>query len=531
MRAETPKGAPIQMTTTEQNLTPEEELSAKLAAAEAELAALKATLALKPSKPPKADLSKLKRNNAGERFGNVELGKVPNPKWNGVNPATKYIDGDIFYFRCRSFVSIEDGRPLTERKQQKIKIARRDDRDFRSERSSALDVLADEKRAEILKWEAAALDDDDEATPQGDISVADFFNDVFLPDWRLLVANGQRAAITLATYENYWKGWLKEHFEKGSKTLKNYKAKTGRKFLETLRRQDGTSYNENTLRKVHSIARGIFQYAVEKNLIDHNVWKDISLATIPCKSAEQGVAYTEKEVEAFITNLNQDIKGLKDNGYGLTDYSVRAAQVALALGFWAGLRPSETVALRWENVDVVRGTITVCESIVAGVHAGRTKTGVDRVVPYLSGLAPILRRWKAENGNPTSGFVLQGHKSHGNVGAINLKNLADHIIYPNCKKNGLGELWKGNAFYALRRGCGTLLAEHGATAEEGSKFLGNTIDVFESNYLIDRGVLGARAAEKYEQNKQREAERNAEQEAERGVTESQKQLSELGLIQ
>ena len=172
------------------------------------------------------------------------------------------------------------------------------------------------------------------------------------------------------TYESYWKGFLAGHFN-GSKTLKNYRAYIGRQFLEFLHKPDGTTYGENTIYKIHSTASGIFTDAVEREYIDHNPWRDIPRKKMPKISAEKGVAYTETQVETMIANLDADLGGRSDD-------SVRAAQVALALGFWAGLRPSEMIALKWENVDVDMGTIKVCESVVtARIRTGRrpTKTG------------------------------------------------------------------------------------------------------------------------------------------------------------
>jgi hypothetical protein len=44
----------------------------------------------------------------------------------------------------------------------------------------------------------------------------------------------------------------------------------------------------------------------------------------------------------------------------------------------------------------------------------------------------------------------------------------------------------GYAFYALRRGFGTLLVHDGWSAEEVSKALGNSIDVVMPYYFVDK---------------------------------------------
>jgi integrase len=184
--------------------------------------------------------------------------------------------------------------------------------------------------------------------------------------------------------------------------------------------------------------------------------------------------------------------------------------------------------LQWSNVDVDAGTLKVCESIVEGVHAKRTKTNEDRIVTYLEPLVPILREWHARNGKPKSGFVIKGQTSGG---PLDLNRVADRIIYPVCEHCGLGKRWKGTAFYGLRRGCGTLLVQTGSSIEQGAKFLGNTAAVFEENYWVDKGEMAAQASDNYT----RDRRARLEKESKRQEEEQQKQLTnglaELGLAE
>ncbi len=137
--------------------------------------------------------------------------------------------------------------------------------------------------------------------------------------------------------------------------------------------------------------------------------------------------------------------------------------------------------MKFENVDVDAGRLTVCESIVNHVHADRTKTDEDRVVTYLEPLVPILRAWKAKNGS-----------------------------------------------------CGTLLVETGSSCEQGAKFLGNTSDVFEKNYWVDKGEMAAQASGNYKRNrraKQARLEEESEQQEERQQKQLRGNLASLGLAE
>jgi integrase len=83
-------------------------------------------------------------------------------------------------------------------------------------------------------------------------------------------------------------------------------------------------------------------------------------------------------------------------------------------------------------------------------------------------------------GRPESGWVFPNRDGN----PINMNTLGDRIIRPNCETNGMNR--DGYAFYALRRGFGTLLVHDGWSAEEVSKALGNSIDVVMPYYFVDK---------------------------------------------
>jgi integrase len=448
--------------------------------------------------------------------------------------------GTKFYFRCRSFVNIATGQLYVnkkgeqERGQQKLLLATQDSSQYKNLKSSALHVKAGEIRRSIIAWEEAALNGQTVAgdgtvpapfepiAPNGDITIAEFFEKVFIPAKRGLKDSGKLAAITFETYQNYWDLFLKKHLNH-QQTFRNYSAWKGQSWLENLRKDDGSLYGENTIRKIRSVATAIFEEAKERGFIDnnvppkHNPWKDIKQAKLPSVPTEQGIAYTESEVETIIRNLDTEL-GSNKHGVKARDANIRNAQIALLLGFFAGLRPSETAALRWENVDVLKGTLKVCESVVEGVHAKRTKTSENRVVTYLEPLVPVLQAWHKQQGSPKSGLVIHKNGEH-----VSLRHLSDEIIKPSCEKHGLR--WEG--YYGARRGCGTLLVQTGSSCEQGGKFLGNTPEVFRAHYWIDKGEASAEAADNYRQHRLAKAQ---QAQVAQGLTEDRKLQGELAAL-
>jgi hypothetical protein len=168
--------------------------------------------------------------------------------------------GTKFYFRCRSFVNIATGQLYVnkkgeqERGQQKVLLATRDTSLYKNLRSSALHVKAGEIRRSIIAWEEAALNGQvvagdgtvpappvEPIAPNGDITIAEFFEKVFIPAKRGLKDSGKLAAVTFATYGHYWNLYLKAHFN-GVQTFRNYSAWKGQTWLENLKKDDGTLY-------------------------------------------------------------------------------------------------------------------------------------------------------------------------------------------------------------------------------------------------------------------------------------------------
>src|SRR5579863_7275244 len=289
-------------------------------------------------------------------------------------------DGTKFYLRVRSFVDITTGEtPLIDRKtkqplvdetgqpqrrQQKSLLATRDDRTYTSLKSKNLAIKVAELRSRIIAWEEAAVNGQTVSgdgtisqapapvAPNGDKTISAFFTETFIPAKRGLRDSGKLAAVTFETYQNYWDLFLSKHFN-GTLTFRNYTAWKGQSWLENLRKDDGSLYGENTIRKIRSVATAIFEEAKERGFLDsnnpprHNFWKDIKQAKLPSVPTEQGIAYTESEVETIIRNLDAERGDTSKPGLEARDANIRNAQIALLLGFFAGLRPSETAALRW----------------------------------------------------------------------------------------------------------------------------------------------------------------------------------------
>ena len=379
--------------------------------------------------------------------------------------ATGYVfeKNGAFHLRAYSTVQIANGQPLkldangkAPRTQQSVMLVRQDDSAHRSKTSPAVLDLTKAKIQQIEQWERL-FSSGEERPPDGTLTVAEFYNTVFLP-----YVKANKEVSTAKSYERYWNAYLKDHFN-GTKTLSSYAPYQGTNFLE----QCARTYSVNTVMHIRAVASAIFSYATAKGYIKVNPMRDVKL-TVKGQDMEDGYAYSVKEVELILEALERVT--------GREEYSAKMAGMIIAVCFWAGLRPSEAAGLRWENVTA--NSINVKEAYVSGSHKG-TKTGRTRTVPMLPQLRHRMRLWAMAYQFPTSGWVFPNQD--GNT-PININCLGARVIKSTLE--ALGMDWHG--LYACRRGFITMMVLSGASLEETAQVSGNSPDVIWKHYFKDQ---------------------------------------------
>jgi integrase len=371
--------------------------------------------------------------------------------------------------KFRRLVS-QSGKPI--RLQQSIKLCDRDE-EHKTKNSLAVLILAQRLDQQIDSWEADAdkADGTEELCPCGDMPVANFFETVFLP-----YVQANKEASTARSYQSYWNAYLRDHFN-GTKTLKNYQPYQGTNLIEKLAKE----YSENTINHVRALASAIFSYACAKGYIQYNPWRDVK-KTSDGQDVDEGYAYDQREVEQILDTL--------EHVQGRETYSAQMAGMAVTLGFYAGLRPSETAGLRWENISLNDNRIAIKQAYVSGDLKG-TKTGKDRYINMLPALAHRMRLWAMVQGHPTTGWLLPNRSGEK---PVVMNDLSARIIGPALKKVGM----EWHSFYALRRGGITAMVLAGGTLEEVADFAGNSPDVIYQHYFKDKeSKLAARGMAKW----------------------------------
>lgn len=144
---------------------------------------------------------------------------------------------------------------------------------------------------------------------------------------------------------------------------------------ETLRNQlIKQGYKGNTIRLKLTCLGTAFEWAQRKGIVLGNPF-----AGLRKPSAEHRVEYLSAE----------EVRQLLSAVDARSDDRGRVLAVAVRLAIYGGLRVGEVFGLRWRDLDLTRGMMTIVRS-----YEGKTKSGKPRQIPLADELADSLRSWK-----------------------------------------------------------------------------------------------------------------------------------------
>ena len=238
-----------------------------------------------------------------------------------------------------------------------------------------------------------------------------------------------------------------------------------------------------TVRKIHSTLHKALSQAVSDGMVPRNA-ADVKA---PRPTPEEMRPLSKAEARAFL-------EAARETGDRF--------EALYVLAIATGLRRGELLGLRWDDVDLKRGTLRVGRALVreGGRHVlGETKTRRGRrqinLTPRTVNALKTHRKNQLEEKIRRTGL----YQDHGLVFAsgvgtpLNPENLVKRSFKPLLKKAGLPEI----RFHDLRHTCATLLLGRGVHQKFVQELLGHatiamTLDTY-SHYLPSMGgqVVGA----------------------------------------
>ena len=154
---------------------------------------------------------------------------------------------------------------------------------------------------------------------------------------------------------------------------------------------------------------------------------------VPRRVKRSPVAFTEAETAALVA--------------AATEAGPESLAMVL-LGLDGGLRRGEILALRWDDVDLGRRTMTIRRTLVRGKVSDTTKGRSEETVGLTRRLTDALAAAKHTRGPFVLAPTLGGHRTE--------KWLRGHLVR---LVETAGVRWLGT--HALRRTCGTRIADNG----------------------------------------------------------------------
>lgn len=275
-----------------------------------------------------------------------------------------------------------------------------------------------------------------------DTPVTTFWETIYLPycesEWR---GTGMKAS-TVSGYKKIWETHLKAHFE--GQTIRGYQSDSARVLLNSLK----TKMTRVSLSHVKALASAMFSEAIGRGKRKDNPWGNIVKLPKDCIVAKKTQHYTLEEAEDLIS--------------ALVDHA--DCQLLLSLVCFLGLRPSEAIAVRWEDFDA--DAVHVRRACVNGI-VGTPKTEESVAsLPLIDQVRIPLELWRQQCASPTSGWVFKKTRKIGEDVPADLHNLINRVIKPHVKggercvmcdsiPKKSNVTWKG--LYSGRRGAATAI--------------------------------------------------------------------------
>ena len=193
---------------------------------------------------------------------------------------------------------------------------------------------------------------------------------------------------TVAGYGTIWKLYLAPYLQKI--TLRDFRTVDAANLFSEIHRNHGVG--RTTLSHCKRRLSGIFTLARNQGALDAP--NPIQGSMVPNKASApvQTHAATPDEVLAILVILEK-----------AGEWKARAA---VALMFFAGLRPGEARGARWEDFDGKR--LFVWQSVWHTFTTDPKTFDAASPVPVIETLADILSHLRGLDGNPTSGPILRG---------------------------------------------------------------------------------------------------------------------------
>jgi integrase len=241
--------------------------------------------------------------------------------------------------------------------------------------------------------------------------------------------DGSKSFSTRTAYDVYLRNWIVPVWSEYS--LRDVRTVAVEDWLRSLPLANGSRA------KIRNLMSTLFNHAMRYEWTDRN---PIRLVRQSAKRERTPDVLTAEEIKSLLSQLQGP-------------YYVMAFLAAVT-----GLRVSELLALKWEDVNFAAGEITLTRAIVCQ-HVGPLKTAASqKPVPMDAGLSALLLDWRGRCPyNQDNDFVFASPEKHGTQPLWPSSAMAKHIR-PAAKRAGIQ---KHVRWHVFRHSFATLLKGNG----------------------------------------------------------------------
>ena len=219
-----------------------------------------------------------------------------------------------------------------------------------------------------------------------------------------------------------------------------------------------------TQRHRQGTLKTFFKWCMEEGMIDENPCEKIH---VPKKSKKVPSYLTPKQLKRLLRAIEADVEMKEAEEGRIRDGQVTWLKDVILLAVNTGLRRGELCSLRWANVNLDTGFITVRSG-----EDFQTKSGDERAIPLSEEASGILRRLhtqreaETEGHSGPTGYVLRGY--HG--GQLN----AEYASKQFKKYVRLAKLPESISFHNLRHTCASWMVQSGVSLPIVQAVLGHS---------------------------------------------------------
>ncbi|MBU4533322.1 MAG: site-specific integrase [Firmicutes bacterium] len=313
----------------------------------------------------------------------------------------------------------------------------------------------------------------------------------WLDEWlRTEIQPGKRPR----TYETY-KAVIEQHIKPalGSVLLQNLKAKMIKDYYVS----KGPGLSQSTLQQHHTIISGCLEAALGYDMVHRNEAKKV-----------RGKPQSEKDNEDVVKHC-WDQDETKKFLSSAREFGPQAAAF-YTLALETGWRKAEICGLKWDNLDLDAGTITLLKQLTAMGDTpewGPLKSGNPRTIDLSPGTVALLRKHKSHQAEIKMANR-QAYRDHGLMFAKEWEQMQrrhDTLGHP-LQMNNIGQREYAKIieaagvrrikFHGLRHTCASLLLQAGAPPTSVAERLGHKVHTLLTTYAHALPSMQQDAAQK-----------------------------------